>query len=84
MSQDEQISAVDSETSALYDEPDFDAEVDEEDEANRIEAVHGRNRRRILIPLVLLIALFILLSLMGAPKQPAADQTPPVPASTTP
>ncbi len=75
MSEFEEKSLGESEPESMYDEPDFDAAVDEEDEANRIEAVHQRNRKRVLVPLILLIALFGLLSLFGE-KGPSPDVKP--------
>jgi hypothetical protein len=50
-------------------EPDFDAEVDVEDEELRIAAVNDRTRRRVLIPLFLLLALIAFLSLFGGQDQ---------------
>jgi len=48
-------------------EPDFGEPEDAEAEARDIEALTQRNRRRILIPLVLLIALTVILSFFGDP-----------------
>ena len=50
---------------------DVDFDVDEAEEEAHIAAIERRNRRRVLIPLGLLVALWLLLSLFGDPIPPS-------------
>ena len=66
------------EPSRGIEEPPVDFNLDEADEAARIQAIERRNRARVLIPLGLLIGLWAILSLFGdpLPADPAVKNTP--------
>lgn len=49
------------------DEPDFDVDPNDEEELRTTEYVQSRNRKRVLIPLVLMLILFTVLSFLGPP-----------------
>ena len=69
-----------------FEEPpieEFEDTSDDPDEEIRRKALFERNRRRVLIPLVLLIALVVTLGLLGEPKKPQTADTP-SPASGQP
>ena len=57
-------------------EPNFDVDPNDADEIRMTETVHSRNRKRVLIPLALLLILFTALSFMGPPADEKAQQAP--------
>ena len=61
------------------DEPDFGPPDDPEAEASALAEIAARNRRRILIPLAVLLALFFILSFFDPPPlEPPPVQVPSV------
>lgn len=58
-------------------------DVDQAQEEAEFERLHQRNRKRILIPLGLLITLYFILSLFGDPLKDDRA-TPPIPTDSRP
>lgn len=67
-------SATTDETST--DEPNFDIDPNDADELRMTETVQARNRKRVLIPLALLLLLFTVLSFLGPQTEDGSKSTP--------
>ena len=80
----ESVTPEDDEVTGGDHEPDFDVDPTDEDEIRMTEEVQARNRKRVLIPLILLLLLYTVLSFIGPPADDKAEESSDVMRLNTP